>query len=406
MIDVPESLTAFIEEHSADNVATLRLKMSGKKESAATFPLEYALTQIEARQKCRRKLPTFIANPKFIFPSLVASEQATNEAVARFHASLMPQGTTLLDMTGGLGIDSMTFAKSGINVTTCEIDADKCNVLKHNSQVMGCADNLEVVCTDSISYIETIDKEYDIIFVDPARRRTTGKRVHALSDCEPNITECMPLILKHSRRVIVKCSPLLDLSFIKRTVEHLKHIFVVCFKGECKEVLIEISEGSRYDGTSVFDLDMDHIISEFTSKADKESKHNVNETAGTPAGNFGYLYEPNSGLMKTGDWSGLTERYPDLKKADVNTHLFLSDTFYPDFPGRTMKTDRPLDKKSIKEMKGKKANVSVRNYPLSAEQLSSKYGISPGGDIFIYAFRCAGKPVMLLTRTVTKDQQL
>ncbi len=404
MNELSESFITFIEQHAKEDTVSLRLKMSGKK-SVPIFPLEEALTQIEARQKTRRKLPTFIANREFMFPSIVAAEQATNEAVARYHASLVEPATSLLDMTAGLGIDDLTFAQSGVHVTSCEIEEYKCTALRHNSRVMGVEDNLEVVCTDSVSFLANSDKRYDTIFADPARRGSMGNRVHALSDCEPNILDCMQDIRRHTSRLLVKCSPLLDLTFIKNTVEDLKHIHVVCFKGECKEVLIEICGGCQFEGTCVIDLDMNGIISKFISRPESFGNTAVSEAGAEAPHNLRYLYEPNAGIMKTGDWKGLTLRFPDLKKADPNTHIFLSDTLYTQFPGRILNIERVLDKKTLKAFKGEKANVTARNHPLTAQQLSSKYGITPGSDRFIYAFRCAGKPVILLATTFTQDPE-
>lgn len=340
-----------------------------------------------------------------MFPSIIAAEQASNEAVARYHASLVAPDTSLLDMTAGLGIDDLTFALRGVRVTSCEIEEYKCEVLRHNSRVMGVDDNLNVVCTDSVSFLVNSDKCYDTIFADPARRGTMGNRVHALSDCEPNILNCMQDIRKHTSRLLVKCSPLLDLTFIKNTVENLKHIHVVCVKGECKEVLIEICEGCQFEGTRVIDLDMNGTISTFVSHPDRSGNIVVSEADASAPFNLHYLYEPNAGIMKTGDWKGLTSTFPDLRKADPNTHIFLSDTLYTRFPGRILNIERVLDKKTLKTLKGKKANVAARNYPLTAQQLSSKYGIIPGSDRFVYAFRCAGKPVILQAATITQDPE-
>lgn len=404
MNEISQSFITFIEKHAKEDTVSLRLKMSGKT-TALAFPLEQALIQIEARQKTRRKLPTFIANPEFMFPSIVAAEQASNEAVARYHASLVQPATSLLDMTAGLGIDDLTFALRGVLVTSCEIEEYKCEVLKHNSRVMGVENNLNVVYTDSVAFLVNSDKCYDTIFADPARRGTMGNRVHALSDCEPNILACMQDIRKHTSRLLVKCSPLLDLTFIKNTVEDLRHIHVVCFKGECKEVLIEISVGCQFEGTSVIDLDMNGTISTFLSHPNKSGDVVVREAGASAPYDLHYLYEPNAGIMKTGDWNGLTSTFPDLRKADPNTHLFFSDTLYTRFPGRILNIERVLDKKTLKTLKGNKANVTARNYPLTAQQLSSKYGITPGSDRFIYAFRCSGKPMILQASTITQDQE-
>lgn len=403
---ISQDVLDFIANNENADTNSLRLKYSGKIKSE-DFPLDFALLQIEARRKCRKKLPSFLTHPDFIFPSLIASEQASNEAVAQFHASLFSSGSSLLDITAGLGIDDMTFAEKGIHVTACEIDQYKCDALIHNAIAVGVGENLNIICNDSIEYLKSTNKCFDVIFADPARRNPDGKRVHALADCLPDILGNMPLIMSHTGRLLIKSSPLLDLSLIVKTADNLNHIYVVCFRGECKEVLIEIKKESEFSGVTCVDLDWNRTISAFHSNlyADncKDIAHNCKDIAEvspkmaslpSPA-DYLYLYEPNAAVMKTGDWTSLTSKYPHLHKADPNTHLFLSDTAYETFPGRRLAITQILDKKALKRLKGSKYNVVARNHPLSASQIANKYGIIPGGNYFIYAFRYCGVPVII-----------
>lgn len=412
-MNINSSLIDFISAHALDDINSLRLKYSGKNtKEIENFNLEFALTQIEARKKTRKKLPEFISNPLFMFPSLVASEQASNEAVARFHASLIEPGSSLFDMTAGLGIDDMTFAKSGINVTACEIDVDKCDMLCHNLGILGIRENILIINDNSIDFLLRCNDTYDVIFADPARRDSGGKRIHALSDCMPDILGYLQLIMNHTGRLLVKSSPLLDLSLIINTVENLNHIYVVCFRGECKEVLIDINKTGVFNGISCVDLDWNSMISEFHVKnpaidsisLQNGSQHNEKEDsnallryASCPhVKDYRYLYEPNAAVMKTGAWISLASEFPDLRKVGTSTHLFVSDTFYAQFPGRKLEIMSSPDKKTLKALKGSKINVVTRNYPLSASQIASKYGIIPGSDKFLYAFRYGKDPTIII----------
>lgn len=389
-----KGFTEFVKNHASSDVNSMRLKYSAKFQY--DFPLEFALTQIEARKKSRNKLPGFLSNDKFLFPSVLSAEQASNEAVARYHASLISAGSFILDLSAGLGIDDMTFAQKGVNVTSCEIDSQKCEVLLHNSDVFGVKDKIDVIQGDSIDYLSSSTKKYDCIFADPARRGDAGKRLHALSDCMPDIVGNMNLIMKHTDRLIVKCSPMLDISFIKDTVRGLHHIHLVCFRGECKEVLLEIMKSEVFGGITVVDLDWNRTISEFHAKSYDESDENsIRYVEERSPLSYRYIYEPNSGVMKTGDWRSLSGKYAELYKADVNSHLFLSNTLYNDFPGKILQIDSIPDKNKLKKLKNSKINVVSRNYPMSAPHIISKYSIIPGGDTFLYAFRCNGKPLML-----------
>lgn len=399
---ISRELINYVREHAGDDVNALRLKYAAKNESDLGFDPEFAFMQIEARKKTQRKLPDFLKHEDFIFPSVIASEQASNQAVAAFHASILTPGSSLLDLTAGLGIDDMTFCLRGINVTACEIDEYKCNALRHNASVVGVDDRLNVVNVDSIDFLNSNSTHYDVVFADPARRDSSGGRVHAFADCQPDILEALPRVMTVANRLIVKCSPLLDLTLIRKTVSCLSRIYVVCFRGECKEVLVDVVKDSEFSGISVVDLDFDSILSEFHTDIADDSDRDVRYADRRSPADYKYLYEPNSGVMKTGAWRALQGVFEDLYKADVNSHVFLSDTEYPDFPGRGMAIAELLEKKTIKRLKGEKLNVVSRNHPLSAPKIYSKYGITPGSHSFLYAFRYRGNPVMVKT-AVTAD---
>lgn len=396
-MEVSESMIEFVRKHENDDTNTLRLRYAGTKADAFDFDLEFALIQIEARRKTRLKIPEFLSHPDFIFPTLLSAEQASNEAVAKFHANLIEGSSSMLDLTAGLGIDDMSIAMTGISVTACEIDQIKCGALAHNAKVMGVSARISVVNEDSIQYIRTLEKSFDIVYADPARRSSSGNKVHALSDCQPDILAAMADILTRAPRLLVKCSPLLDLSLIRNTVTDLYHIYVVCFKGECKEVLIDIKKDSPFEGVTVVDLEREKEISRFHTEF-QESKplpndafsHRKNVT------DFKYLYEPNAGVMKTGAWVALIEEYPQLLKADKNTHIFLSNTLYSNFPGRVMEILSEPDKKALKGLKGTKMNIVSRNHPLSPPQIAKKYSLISGADNFLYAFRHDNNPTIII----------
>lgn len=402
-MEISEKTRNFILEHAYDDVNVIRLRYAGKSKMM-DFPIDFALLQIESRRKAQKKIPSFLENEYFLFPDTLSAEQASNEAVARFHASLIKSGSTLLDLTAGLGIDDLTFAMSGIDVTACEINSKKSEALSHNSEILGLSDRIRVFNVDSMRFIETCDERFDVVFADPARRSSTGKRLHALSDCQPDILAGLDNIMRLSDRILVKSSPLLDLTLIRETVRNLSHIYVVCLKGECKEVLIDIQRNSEFTGTTIVDLYMGGIISTF------ECHHSPTDISPDFVKNcspidYTYIYEPNSGVMKTGAWGELCNRFRDIQKADSNTHLFLSNKLFTDFPGRILIIDEIPDKKALKGLKGSKCNVVTRNYPLSAPDLAKKYSLIPGSDRFLYAFRYKGKPICIIARDISNETQ-
>ncbi len=400
-MEVSEKMIDFVNKHALDDVNALRLKYAGDKAAAFDFDLDFALIQIEARRKANKKLPGFLEHPDFVFPTLLSAEQASNETVAKFHAVLIDGCSSILDLTSGLGIDDMSMAKNGASVTACEIDQIKCEALRHNAQVMGLSDRITVVNGDSIKFIKTQKKSFDLVYADPARRNSSGNKVHALSDCQPDILSSMDDILSASPRLLVKSSPLLDLSLIRNTVNDLSHIYIVCFKGECKEVLIDIKKDSSFEGVTVVDLDREGEISRFiTSFKDSEKLPKEAFSHLKKAADFKYLYEPNAGVMKTGAWKTLVENFPKLVKADVNTNIFLSDTLYADFPGRVMAILSETNKKALKVLKGAKINIVSRNHPLSAPQIAKKYSLISGAEQFLYAFRHDNTPTMIIAEPI------
>lgn len=407
-MEISEKTVNFIMEHLKDDPNALRLKFSGKS-TMMDIPIDFALLQIEARRKVQKKIPTYLENPYFIIPDTLAAEQATNETIAQFHSSLVKTGSNILDLTAGLGIDDLTFAKNGMTVTACEIDGRKSEALTHNVGILGLKDRLTVINTDSMDFVSECNKHYDVVFSDPARRSSTGRRLHALSDCQPDILKGMDTIMQLTDRLLIKSSPLLDLKLIRDTVNNLSHIYVVCHKGECKEVLIDIRKGYDFSGVTVVDIYSKGTISTFECQLSPISNvpvfHNTTVLKYADRQNpmdYRYLYEPNAGIMKTGAWEELSQRFPDLRKADQNTHLFFSDTFFRYFPGRTLEIRSQLNKKTLKEMKGKKCNIVARNYPLSAPEISKKYSLIPGDTTFLYALRYKGTPICLLAESLSK----
>ncbi len=403
-MEVNEHMIEFVREHANDDVNGLRLKYNKKKTEELDFDLEFAFLQIEARKKARKKLSDFLSHRDFVFPTLLSAEQASNEAVAKFHASLVSSSASLLDLTAGLGIDDMSFALSGVDVTACEIDAFKCEALRHNSRVIGIADKLKIFNGDAIDFVRNYNIKYDVVYADPARRNYAGTRVHALKDCQPDILSAIQEILGIAPRLLVKSSPLLDLTLIRNTVSDLKHIYVVCFKGECKEVLIDIQKDSSFEGITVVDIDTNGEKSRFhTNFLTKDHESKAPLCSRKKASDYRYLYEPNSGVMKTGAWNELSNIFPELSKADSNTHIFLSDVFYFNFPGRVMEIYSEPDKSALRALKGTKINIVSRNYPLSAPQISTKFSLKPGSERFLYAFRYRETPTLVIATTVKID---
>lgn len=427
--DMTPMFFEFIENHANEDSSKLLLKYNGKTRD---FDLKFALTQIECRKKGAVKLKNFISNPGMLFPDSLAYEQSSHEAVAMFHSSLAGSSHSVLDMTAGLGIDAMAFANKCASVTACEINATKADVLAHNSQASG-LDNFTVLNADSVEWLKSNDTRFNTIFIDPARRDCHNGRVYNFRDCLPDVVTLQDFLTCRCDTLLIKASPLLDISATLKDIHCVKSIRAVSVNGECKEILIEASSGKlktnadndsgeSLSGTiadckilkEAIDLNNDgDIVSRFSFQSNLNSS-NVNYASFAGFGSddtgdgkmdnrqysYRYLYEPNAPMMKLSPWGELCDRMRGLHKLDPSSHLFVSDSYIAEFPGRILKIDRAIGKKHAKEIQGSHLNVVSRNYPLSPDEIRKKYSLKEGSDKFLYATRIASKPIMILAEKI------
>lgn len=395
----------FVRSHGKADTKALLLKYSGKGDG---FPLDFAITQIESRRKCRKKLEGFISNPNFIFPDALASEQSTDEAVAAFHASLVGEDMDVLDMTAGLGIDAMTIAKRGNRLTACEMIPQKATALKHNSGLLALPD-FTVFCTDCIEFLKESKRRYDVIFIDPARRKSDNSRAYSYRDCEPDILGILDSLLAGCDRLMIKSSPLLDVTQVLREIPQTEKVYIVSLNGECKELLVVARKDSTFQGVEVVSIS---TSGQSSTKALNFTKEELKEVSAPIAQDEDfcegmYLYEPDAALMKVSASGALCSRFYGMKKVGVNTSLYISSVCHFDFPGRIVRIKERVDKSTLKNKRGSKLNVSVRNYPVAAEMLRKKYGLKEGDNEFLYAFRATIKdtPIMLLASRISIENK-
>lgn len=403
----------YIKKNSSADVRGLILAAHGRNHD---FPIRFAVTQIECRQKTSRKLSSFISRDEFLFPSVQAAEQATHQCVAAYHARLVGSGKRIADLTGGLGIDAFTLAAIDNCVTACELDPERAEVLGHNAKVLGLTD-IRIENVDSIEWLrqQSARNPFDMIFVDPARRDAADRRKFMLRDCLPDIVGTWDTIRSSARRIMVKASPLLDIERALQEIPGIEEIHLVCVKGECKEVLL-IAAGTEAAGRAdtyspsaiaaapaITAVDLDDTPDASLREISRwECGYDALGTA-APIADISaitpgtYLYDPNAALHKLRCASALCDAYPGLLLVSTNTDLYWSAELIEDFPGRRFRIESVPDSKEIKKLKGTRREVAVRNYPLTAEQLRTKLKVLPGGnENFIYGCRAGEKGTTLL----------
>lgn len=374
MID--EHTMAFIREHSGEDVRRLALQ-------AARYPqvdMRLAATQIEGRRLASSKLPAWAAVEGIVYPVRLSMEQCSSEVTARYKASLVG-GERLADLTGGFGIDCSYMSASFAHTTYIERSEELCRIARHNFALLG--HPITVIHGDSEEQLSLLGP-HDWIFVDPARRDGAGHKMVALSDCEPDVSRLEPLLLRRASRVMVKCSPMLDISQALRELHSVSEVHVVSVGGECKELLLILGGDATGDPLIHTVNFQGAAVQRFAYTASEESAATC---AYTPTV-CRYLYEPNSSLMKAGCFRLPAARW-GLHKLHPNTHLYTSDTLVGEFPGRIFEvqcTDG-FGKSELKRLTAglRHANIAVRNFPERPDALRRRLRLADGGDVYLFA---------------------
>ena len=215
----------FIAAHQNDDTVKLLFAAHRFPEFDMTFVVE----QIEARKRLRTKLPEWYANPDLIMSGRIAAEQCSSEQTARFKRSVMGDDVhSLCDMTGGMGVDFWYMSRGLDRAIYAERQEALCFAARHNFEVLSAAEvndnpaakKTEIEVREGYS-TEMPIPDVDVIYLDPARRSTDGSRIYEIEDCEPNVIAWQDILLQHCRRLIVKVSPMADIS---RTIARMKYV--------------------------------------------------------------------------------------------------------------------------------------------------------------------------------------
>jgi 16S rRNA G966 N2-methylase RsmD len=363
---------------------------------AAKYPnldISLLVGQIKARQKLKDKMPHWVANEKVFFPPALALEQSSSEETAHFKASLL-RGK-VVDLTGGMGLDSFAFAKAGCEVDYIERQEDLAKITAFNHAQLK-AGNIRHHTGDSLNWISACAESFDFIYVDPARRDGAGNKVVLLQDCEPNALELIPYI-NEKTSLLIKTSPLLDLDQATKELGGVEKIYIVCLKNEVKELLfLKTSQSSEYPTVEVIELSQ---ADSQLFKGKKSIELAINCDFG-PVTN--YLYEPHAGVLKAGFFKMVGK---GLFKIAPNTHLYTSEDLDTNFAGRTFEVlaEGPLEKKWIHAvLPAGKANISTRNFPIKADEIRKKFQLKDGGEFTLFAFRNqANKNKVVLAKKIS-----
>jgi hypothetical protein len=366
-----------IQEFINDNLNSDISKILLKGTSFKSVTTKEIVVQIEAKKKCKKKLPTWFSTTNIYYPKKLNIEQTSSEITADYKAKLI-KGNTIIDLTGGFGIDSYYFSKYFKNVTHCEINSTLSGIVEHNYKQLG-IENIHTIHSDGIEYLKNSTQTFDCIYVDPSRRHNSKGKVFFLKDCLPNVTEYLGLLFSQTNNIIIKTSPLLDISVGLSELKFVKEIHVVAINNEVKELLWFLELGFNRE-TQIKTINIKNAINEkFSFLLNEESLTKIKYTLPQS-----YLYEPNAAILKSGAFNSLANKF-NIYKLHKHSHLYTSNNLF-EFPGRVFKIEKtlPYNKKLLKKEDITKANISIRNFPETVQQIRKKLNIKDGGIKYLF----------------------
>lgn len=425
-MNINEATWKYVRQHQDEDVRKLALQ--GVKDAEVNLTL--ALQQIAGRQTARRKLPSWATVDGIIYPPHLNMEQCSSEQTARYKSSLTtafsPKGvgdeSIYVDLTGGFGVDLYWMSQAFSRRIYVEQDAALCAVAEENFRQLGL--ECSVCCCDTATYLTKMEYA-DCVYLDPARRNEHGGRTYGIEDCTPNVLELLPLLMEKADSVILKLSPMLDwrkaVNDLNQhaSVTHqpsadrcniIRAVHIISVDNECKELVLVLDD-NHHDTLRLCCVNNDSCF-ECVSSVETGRLEAANEVF--PAGKHMegshhlvqglYLYEPNASVMKAGCFTELAERF-GTQQLSANSHLFVSADDIATFPGRRFQIQAvsSMNKHELSRALSslKSANIAVRNFPLSVEQLRKKLKLKDGGDTYIFATTTAnGEHRLLICRKI------
>ena len=392
----------FIVRHRHDDVRHLALSAKTSREPDVDLPA--AIIQIAGRQIIKDKLPSWHETDDLVYPQKLSLEQCSSEKTAHYKASLVA-GDSFVDLTGGFGVDCAYISRDFREAVYVEQQPDLCDIARHNFPLLQLK-HISVVNDQAEHYLECMKKPVDCIYLDPARRSEKGKKVVAISNCEPDINRIKELLWEKTGCILIKLSPLLDIRFALQSLPETSDIHVVSVENECKELLFLLKKGwNEEPSIHCVNFIRNNAQSSFVFKKTKEKETLAEYTS--EVGKF--LYEPNASLLKAGAYKLIASHY-QLQKLHPDSHLYTTSQLIADFPGRCFevqavssfnKTELRTKLETIKQ-----ANLSIRNFPLTVDELKKKLRLKDGGNKYLFATTLNnGKRILIRGELKTKTEE-
>lgn len=369
----------FIHRYCTEDVQRLALLKAPEG-----VDMKFCLQQIEGWQTATRKLPMWSETEGVLYPPRLSMEQCSSEETARYKQQLVcrilseDKRLSMVDLTGGFGIDFSYLAKEFREATYVEKQEILCRMALHNMPLMGLG-LAHIVQSDCMEYVKEMPMT-NLVFMDPARRDSTGRKTVALQDCTPDVRQLVPQLMSHTDLLLLKLSPMLDITQAVRELPDVREVHIVSVNDECKELLLALQPNT-----------CEHIVYHCVNLGKHEQYFQCEGCAFEPKLSElpqGYLYEPNVSILKAGVQDALCDIYR-VKKLHPYSHLFTSDICKKEFPGRIFQLDgfSGFGKTELKSLIGdlKQANLTIRNFPSTVAELRKRLRLQEGSDVYLFA---------------------
>ncbi|WP_312818275.1 class I SAM-dependent methyltransferase [Kaistella carnis] len=363
-------LSREIQEYINANLNTDLHSLLLKKSPFPEVTMQQLVQQIKGKKVALKKFP-FLLKDNIVFPPNLNLEQASSQATAEFKAGNL-EGKKFLDLTSGFGIDAYFLSQKFEEVTLVEQNTELLEIVKHNWTVLN--RNANFINENLENFLAKNQDKFDLIYLDPARRDEHKNKKFLLEDLSPNLLEIQDQLFNFSNEVLIKLSPLIDISYLISVLNHIVEIQIIAVKNEVKELLVFLKKNQNGENKLITctNLESDEPSFSFQYHWEKEAVSEYSEP-------LQYLYIPNNAVLKSGGFNSISEHF-NLKKLHPNTHFYTSDDLRTDFPGRILRIEI-IESKAVK--KGEKYNIISKNYPLTPDEIKKKYKIKDGGEHYL-----------------------
>lgn len=398
-MDFSKLISSDIQNHINQNLNSDLTKLLLKKSPFPDVSMQEIVQQIKGRKTAEKKFP-FLTKEGIVFPPNLNLEQASSQSTAEYKSQTL-SGKSFLDLTCGFGIDAYFLSKNFDEVTLIEQNPELISIVENNWKTLDrkanfINENLEEFLDGlpfdklRINSTQTDNgKNFDVVYLDPARRDQQNKKKFLLEDLSPNLLEIEEQLHHISDKIIVKLSPLIDISYLISELRNISEIQIIAVRNEVKELLLIIENKEQRTKNKDVEIRCVNLESNeteflFNFNDEKIAKSELSES-------LKFLYIPNNSILKAGAFNIISEKF-GLKKLHPNTHFYTSENKIENFPGRVLEIEK-IDAKDLK--KGEKYNIVSKNYPLKPEEIKKKYKLNDGGNHYlIFTQSVYGKEIL------------